>query len=346
MRAALTARMLAGAVLALTAASPALAQTQPRLPRENFDVIAPDTRVQGERGGFTVWQTGCRVGPTEWARRRIVDIAAQEWGVFGFQTIDRSAVQTRMLPDGLVAPARNPDLPAPRAGETYPRLGVSEDSSRVAADIAGYWTATPDAARVLARQNRAWSGPGGDAVNWLEPWSAAFVSWVMCEAGLGDPAQFARDISHRVYIDQAIRARDGQAPDAAFVAYDAGEAEIGPGDLLCNARGRASYRSLADRRAQTGRYAPTHCDIVVKVDAAAGRILVIGGNVDQSVSLTMLRAIQREGQNLAPIGDQDLDGARTVFAHLKLQSPPIEPHALDNTPTIAALAETRTGDAP
>lgn len=330
--------MRAAIAAALTLlAGPALSQTAPRLPREAFDVIPPAERVQGERGDFTPWQTACRIGPTEWARRRIVDIAVQEWAAFGFQTIDRTLVDTRLLPEGLIAEALNPMLPEPRAGARYDRMGVSEASARVAADIAGYWTAAPDSARALARQNGAWSGPGGEAVMWLEPWSAVFVSWVMCEAGLGDMTQFARDISHRVYIDQAIRARDGRDDSAAYVAFDAGELPINPGDLLCNARGAADYRSLADRRPEMDRYAPTHCDIVVKVDEDDGRILVIGGNVDQSVSLTVLPAVRRPGERLAPLSEDDLSGARTVFAHLKLRSPDIEAQALDNSPTIRAL---------
>ena len=158
----------------------------------------------------------------------------------------------------------------------------------------------------------------------------------MCEGGLGDMSQFARDISHRVYIDQAISARDGQAPDAAFVAHDAGEAEIQPGDLLCNARGSASYRSLADRRRDTGEYAPLHCDIVVRVDLDAGLFHLIGGNVLNSVTLTILPGL-RDGDHLRPLAEDDLDGARTMFAHLKLRAPAIEPNALDATPTIRTM---------
>ena len=44
--------------------------------------------------------------------------------------------------------------------------------------------ATPDGADILSRQNRQWRDGEGE-INWVEPWSAAFISWVMCEAGLG-----------------------------------------------------------------------------------------------------------------------------------------------------------------
>ncbi len=49
---------------------------------------------------------------------------------------------------------------------------------------------------------------------WNAPWWAAFVSWVMCEAGRGRTIQFRRAVAHHSYIDQAIRARDGHASEA------------------------------------------------------------------------------------------------------------------------------------
>jgi hypothetical protein len=310
----------------------------PRLPRAAFDVITPAERVQGARGGITVWQALCRNAPTSWARRRVVDIAVQEWAFFGMQTIDATRIEERLLPPGLVPDTVNPKLPAPRIERQFARLGTPESNDELDATIAGYWSSTPDGPRILAQQNAAWSAPGGNSVGWVQPWSAAFISWVMCEAGLGETAQFHRSIAHREYIDQAIRARDGMDADAAYVAYDAGEAPIEPGDLLCNARASAEYRMLADRRRDAGRFAPTHCDIVVKIDERAGRILVIGGNVVQSVSLTIL-PLRRDGDSYAkPVDESIIDGARTVFAHLKLRADRVELNALDNSPTIRALS--------
>ncbi len=323
------------AILALTLAAPVQAQTA-RLPRDVFDVIPPSERVAGGRGDMRVVQAACRVGPTEWARRRIVDVAVQEWAFFGFQTLDARPVEAGRLPDGIVPEALNPRRPGPRQARHMLRFGDGEARERVSASVAGYWSATPDGARVIADQNREWRRTD-QSIGWTQPWSAAFISWVMCEAGLGDMGQFQRDISHRVYIDQAIRARDGGAPQAAFVAHDAGEAVIEPGDLLCNARGSAGYRTLADRRRDTGEYAPLHCDVVVRVDEAAGLFHMIGGNVMNSVTLTILPGV-RDGQGpLRPMAQDDLDGARTMFAHLKLRAPSIVPNALDVTPTIRAM---------
>ena len=313
----------------------------PRLPRAQFDVIPPSSRVIGGRGHMQVWQAQCRIGPTHWARRRIVDVAVQEWGFFGFQTIDATQVETHTLPPGILPDAQNPLRTEPHIAHEALRIGTFEDDSDVDATIGGYWSATPKGAEVIEQQDAAWNGPGGDAVNWVQPWSAAFVSWVMCEAGLGDMSQFARSISHRTYIDQAIRAHDalmkGEPVTSAYVAYDAGDQPIAPGDLLCNSRSGTDYRDLADRRPEMGEYAPAHCDIVVSVPPGGKRTLVIGGNVMQSVTLTILPLDKGNKPYPHPVTAEDIQGGRTVFAHLKLQADPVEPDALAHSPTIVAL---------
>jgi len=150
----------------------------------------------------------------------------------------------------------------------------------------------------------------------------------MCEAGLGADAQFRRAIAHHSYIDQAIRARDDRAPQAAFVAYDAGETAIAPGDLVCSSR-RPAYRTIAERRRQMGIGARSHCDVVIKVDEAGGRVFGIGGNVRGVVSLKVLPAVREAGR---PLRVATADDERPVFAHLKLRAAPIDANALDTSP--------------
>src|ERR1044071_5184072 len=104
-----TAGALFSAVLSILPAAAA-----ERLPRDIFDVIPPAERVQGERGAITVYQPACRIGVAKDSRRRIVDIAAQEWTIFGFQTVDATNAESRLLPPGLVPDRINPPLAAPR----------------------------------------------------------------------------------------------------------------------------------------------------------------------------------------------------------------------------------------
>lgn len=310
---------------ALMAAS--LANGQPfhldRLPAQDLDVTAPSARVDGAPGTMHIIGGGCPSLPREDARRRIVDIAIQEWGFFGFTVLDRTvAVESG---------------PRDRSRWRRPRLSPWE-SARVADSIAGYWSVTSDGGWILGRQNAVWNGPWGVAARWRDPWSAAFISWVMCEGGFGEMSQFRRHIAHYAYIDQAIEARDTERADTAFVAYDVGEAAMEPGDLVCSSR-RGAYGSIADRRSNLGDGVRSHCDIVVKLDEPNGRILAIGGNVRGSVRLKLLPAEFAAGTGAEPEVRSVGRGGRAIFAHLKLRSDPIEADAFERSPTMRALAE-------
>ncbi len=289
-----------------------------RLPLDELDIVPPSARVTGALGDLDIRDRSCqnRHLTGESLRRRIVDVAAQEWSFFGFTVLDYARAETFNW----------------RARGSYRRWSLLKptDTVRVAATIAGYWSVTPEGAWIIENQNERWNRSGAET-RWRTPWSAAFISWVMCESGLGEPAQFHRAVAHHSYIDQAIRARDGDGPSAAFTAHDVGETSISPGDLLCSGR-RPAYRSVAERRRQMGEGARTHCDVVVAVDTARSRILAIGGNVRATVGLKLLPASSDEGVGLLPIG-----GARPPFAHLRLRAEPIGGDALDTSPTMRAL---------
>jgi hypothetical protein len=77
---------------------------------------------------------------------------------------------------------------------------------------------------------------------------------------------------------------------------------------------------------------------VVKVDEKSLRFFVIGGNVLEAVSLTILPAVREKGRQLRPLDNSIIQGARTIFAHMKLQADPVEKDALDHAPSIARLA--------
>jgi len=293
-----------------------------RLPTDVLDMTAPSARVTGAPGHIEVATTGCRSAPRDALRRRIVDIAIQEWGYHGFTVVDETTAEFA---------SRQPTSPEERR-----RRGVDPiEAARVAQSIAGYWSVTADGAWIIDRQNRIWRAAGGVGRRWRDPWSAAFISWVMCEAGLAQPAEFRRHIAHYAYIDQAIEARDGRAPSAAFTAYEVGERPVDPGDLLCRAR-RGAYRTLDERRADLGDGARSHCDVVVRLEPENERVLVIGGNVRGSVRLKFLPAVAAGPTpgSYRTIGRGD----RVVFAHLKLDAPAFADDAFAASPTLQALA--------
>ena len=265
---------------------------------------APTSRVIGEPGSLRVQSRPCQTVAADSVRRRIVDLALQEWTFFG----KRMAAPRDTSED---------DLPEQERRRRRPRLPPDE-AARFAPAIAGYWAVTPEGPWIVARQNERWAGEDGISARWNAPWSAAFISWVMCEAGLVTSAQFQRAIAHHTYIDQALRARDGRAPQAMFVARDTGEVAIAPGDLLCVSR-RPAYRTLAERRQQMGVGARSHCDIVVDVDEPRGLLRAVGGNVRGVVSMKIFPLVRETGR--PPRAHTDDEG-RPLFAHLQLRAAP------------------------
>jgi hypothetical protein len=270
-----------------------------RQPLSEIDARPPFLWVEGSIGNMSVARAECRSFPNEELRQRIVGIALQEWAFFGSPEFQ---IRYELEEEGLSSEERR---------ARRPRLSP-EESERVAASIAGYWSTTAEGEWIVERQNDEWNEEGA-AARWRDAWSAAFISWVMCESGIDSPDEFRHAIAHHKYIDQAIRARDGEEKDALYVAYDAGEQEVLPGDLLCTGS-RPQYQTLAERRQQIGLGARTQCDIVIDVDYEAGSIDTIGGNVQSAVRMKPIQ-ISEDGKLLSPVDPR----GRPVFAHLKLR---------------------------
>jgi hypothetical protein len=245
-------------------------------------------------------------------RRRMVTIAAREWEAFRFSTYDIASVGLPLVPTldtaaargrprAIVPPAINPPLEG-RSVQRFLRIGRLEDEEQVTRRIGGYWAVVPDQS-AIATQNKlweAWSDTG-----WAQPWSAAFISWVMCEAGLRDQA-FARHAKHASYLHYIF---DNPEPAAFTPQPIATRPE--PGDLLCAGRGKArDIADLDEARAMAAAGAFMHCDLVV--GGAPERLYVIGGNVQNSVSLTV---VPLRGGKVQP------NEIRNWFGVFKLKAP-------------------------
>ncbi|MDE1895546.1 MAG: DUF2272 domain-containing protein [Rhodospirillales bacterium] len=112
-------------------------------------------------------------------------------------------------------------------------------------------------------------------------WSAAFISYVMRIAGAGPEFPYAAD--HSYYINNAAQ------------PYHAGKLLIAEnpktyaprlGDLVCFPRGWASNLTFA--ALPTSYLYPAHCSIVT--GGGPGMVGVVGGNVDDSVTMEHLHA--------------------------------------------------------
>ncbi|MEN5207451.1 DUF2272 domain-containing protein [Stenotrophomonas terrae] len=119
------------------------------------------------------------------------------------------------------------------------------------------------------------------------PWSAAFISWVMTRAAVPG---FARSPRHIDYIRAAYQGGSNGMP---YRLADPGSEKPAPGDMLCFLRDRSStlnysglIQALGSGRAGNWK---SHCEIVVSANMGGDRTLyLIGGNVANSVVMRKL----------------------------------------------------------
>jgi hypothetical protein len=110
-------------------------------------------------------------------------------------------------------------------------------------------------------------------------WSAAFVSYVLFEAGAGDRFPYAP--AHCTYFQHFVDRSGPLLYEAVLVSDETPK----PGDILHYGRGEANHHDFATARSDFGDdgFYPSHSDIVVSVDLAAKQVKAIGGNVGNSV---------------------------------------------------------------
>jgi hypothetical protein len=177
----------------------------------------------------------------------MVFLAGQEWALFGRGVAVREA-------DGTVRIA-------------FEGLSTHEVQPAMLSRVLMYWyavTRTP----IVGYQGE------------LEPWSAAFISWLARSAGL-TPEEFPSTVFHWDYIERFLR----PAERARFATRDPLRYAPRVGDLVCVSRSDAVAGFAALRRG------PYHCDLVV--GANAQEIEVVGGNVGDVVALARFRVDQR-----------------------------------------------------
>ena len=141
-------------------------------------------------------------------------------------------------------------------------------------------------------------------------WSAAFISYVMRSAGVGE--KFKYSARHWDYANQAKKNRSKNDLDNPFWLYKLDEVKPDIGDLVCRDR---SKRKITYDNIQDADDKSMHCDIVVQVEE--DKIWLIGGNTSQ---LGITSEIDRVGQKFYPL---DKDGfmkpKNRIFAILKFR---------------------------
>lgn len=124
-----------------------------------------------------------------------------------------------------------------------------------------------------------------------QPWSAAFISFVMWRAGLGS-AEFRASASHHDYVRAAFASSaseaQGEPTDYAYRACDIVRTAPRVGDLLCATRGGDARFDTFEQVRTALAEGPLrmHCELVVHRDSAG--VEAVGGNVLNTVTLRRL----------------------------------------------------------
>jgi|GraSoiStandDraft_53_1057289.scaffolds.fasta_scaffold281745_2 hypothetical protein len=178
--------------------------------------------------------------------------------------------------------------------ELFERGKLQEYDKKVYRRVGEYW----DALAKIERYKQ-WKGYNGRSDTKLEldgngnvlkvvsddnqPWSAAFISWVVRTAGGGESFQYAP--SHSLYIVKALQEAKNSASTAKFIARRHKSYAPRIGDLIACERRKmddANFDTYIDFVA-SGRY-EAHCDFVIGLNDKKTRAITVGGNVGNSVS--------------------------------------------------------------
>ncbi len=132
-----------------------------------------------------------------------------------------------------------------------------------------------------AAQNAGYPGLGCRGFVVDSPWSAAFISWVMQRAGV--PA-FRSSASHFDYV-RAARTNPAGSP---YLFMEPRTTPPATGDMLCYVRTNRvyGYQGLGTTIDGGANGLAMHCDVVVA--AVGGKAYLVGGNVQQAVTMRMV----------------------------------------------------------
>ncbi len=166
--------------------------------------------------------------------------------------------------------------------------------------VAEYWRGSgllwgmnsfPGAAACARAFNTDFGSPDCRAFLIDQPWSAAFVSFVLVRAGVPGFSPSARHID---YVRDAYLRPDS----SPFLFVDPDTAVPTAGDLLCYVRGATAFGHAGLQAwiaANPDASLAMHCEVVTASGDARTAAYLVGGNVLQSVTLRML-ALNRSGR--------------------------------------------------
>lgn len=227
---------------------------------------------------LTVLLGACALTPREARTRidRLVAVAIAEWQDWGGQEV-------RFTDDGGLCAVL-----ADGSCRTVDDGCGRERSSRYCALVNRYWPLVSAYRHPCQALDRCEATlPASARAPRTEPWSAAFVSHLYRASGFSRN-EFLFSDTHADYV---LATREGRMPLFELVVVPLAPRR---GDLLCSVRGpgRAIGPPMVDwisAQWSAAAFTPMHCDLVVEVAREPGVARIVGGNVEQAVSMREAR---------------------------------------------------------
>ncbi len=167
--------------------------------------------------------------------------------------------------------------------QTFKDGKLKETDAAVYKRVGEYWAAVPETkldGRTLLKDSKG--------KPYRPAWSAAFVSFVLKRAGV-PASKFKTTKAHCHYVE-AARVAAANGAEKAYHAVDPYSALPAVGDIVV--AGREYAEQLTFKQAELAYTAdgfyPSHGDFVIAVDAQKSEVVVVGGNVGDSVATKRL----------------------------------------------------------
>jgi hypothetical protein len=162
--------------------------------------------------------------------------------------------------------------------QTFQGGKLKETDAAVYKRVGDYWAAVPETGldgRTLLKDSKG--------KPYRPAWSAAFISFVLKQAGVGNKFKTTKAHCHYVELGRLAAATNAKK---AYHALDPYSATPAIGDIVVAGREYAEQLTFkqAELAYKADGFYPSHGDFVIEVDAPRGEVVVAGGNVGDSVA--------------------------------------------------------------
>lgn len=185
----------------------------------------------------------------------------------------------------------------------------TDNDAHVLNKLTSYWTAAFNTNAQGDASSQITPAQASIFISNKDPWSAAFISFIVTQAGITSNALFVHSIRHVDFIAKSILNKENHVYGNPFWGYRINEHAPLVGDIV----GRSAsinYNNVVNRSTGAVRRGASHSDIVIEKNT--DHIIVVGGNLELDAVRTArtgtswTNSITPENQNNVCVGKRKI----------------------------------------